>query len=419
MDVIKERQIKWYQNRKLLGGLAFIALVVVVYLSTQLNLGLYTVSSTNYVTAKVTQGDMSVKVSASGIMVSRDARWVASNVEARVERILLKPGDEVKQGQVVLQLTNPELDWRVQELHWEYAAVKKELEALGQRHKTQLLELETQVLNNRLAFNVETMRLEAESKLIADGNGTVSLLDYESRKLRVAGLNKTLQMDENRLKQLTFTLKAEYEAREARMQSLAKVKEQSDFQRDSLQVRAPLDGILQEMSLELGQRVVPGDSLAKFARKGDLLVELNVPELNVSDITKGQSVSIDTRFNEVMGKVVRIDPAVINGVVKVDVELVGELPNEARPDLSVTGEVIISEKKNTLYVRRPAYSVADKTMSVFRLNETLDKAEMTRVSYGIASSLDIEVVGGLNPGDVIIISETSEFSHHNVIAIED
>ncbi|MCO7226514.1 efflux RND transporter periplasmic adaptor subunit [Pleionea sp. CnH1-48] len=417
MDVIKQKKTPFYKNKKVLMGAGVLVLATIGVASSMMKLTLHSVDANTFRTATVQRGDLKIKVSAPGILAPRDVRWVASSVEGKVERILVKPGAKVTEGDLIVELLNPELTQQVQELRWELEAMEAGTRALKERQDTRLLDMEAQVLTNQMEYNKEKIRLDAEAKLIEGGNSTISKLDYESRRLTVAQMEKTLEMDTARSQQLKTTLKAEYEAQIALLNRLRNRLKRAEFQLASLNVKAPVSGVLQAMPLELGQRISLGDSVAKFSRQGDLLAELNVPEFSVNDISIGQRVSIDTRFSQIDGRVIRIDPAVVDGTVQVDVELLSELPSESRPDLSIDGEIFITERTSTLYVRRPTFSQANQKMRVFKLDSERSYAEQTEVHFGVSSSVNIEVLGGVTEGDVIIVSEVSNFERHKKVAI--
>lgn len=417
MDVIKDKRKKpLYQRPPVLVGITVIFLALLFFALNHLNLGTHSVPSHKVSTAQVKRGSFEVKVSAPGILVSRNPRWIASNVDARLEKIYMHPGDVVSKGDVIVELNNPEVERRAAELEWEYKATEREVHALSQRHKTQILDLEAQILNNKMQYDVEKLRLEAERQLLDEGNGTVSMIDHKARKLSVSELFKRSEIDKAQLKQLKLTLAAEFEAAEARLQRLQKINEQAEFEKESLIVRAPVDGIVQEMTLEPGQRVQLGENITRLANPEDLIAELSVPEISAKDIVKGQRVSVDTRFNKIVGEVIRVNPSVTNGIVQVDVELIGTLPQEVRADLSVSGEIFVSDKNDVLHVRRPSFAQAEHDLLVFKLNSN-NFAKPVKVKFGIASSLEIEVAEGLNEGDEIIVSDTSEFSGLNEIKI--
>jgi HlyD family secretion protein len=418
MDIVKNKsKVPFYKNRKLLAFGTVVLFIVVLMATKMFKLTAHSVDSNNFVTAKVQRGDLKVKVSAPGVLAPRDVRWVSSAVVGKVEQIFVKPGASVGKGQLIAELYNPELEQQTQELKWELEAMEAENRALKERQNTRLLDMRAQVLDNQMTYDKEKIRLQAEAELIKSGNATVSKLDYESRKMTVNQLEQTLKMDKARSKQLISTLNAEVEAQSARVNRLKNSLQRAEYQLASLNVIAPVDGILQAMPLELGQRVAIGDNIAKFAKKEDLIAELSVAEFKVSEIRVGQRVMIDTRYSQLEGEVVRVDPAVVDGTVQVDVNIVSQLPEEARPDLSIDGEIYISEIKDTLFVRRPAFSQPNQKMSIFRVDSEFAYAQQTEVEFGTSSSMDIEVLYGVAEGDLIIVSEISDFERYNKIII--
>ena len=417
MDIVKQKKAPFYKNKKLAAVLGLGLFASAIYASTQFEVANKSIERNSILTASVEQGEFVITVAGPGLLVPRDVRWVASTVEGKVERILLKAGAQVKQGDLIAELNNPELNQKVEELNWEKEALEAELAALKVSHETKLLDMQAQFIAIKMAFDKAKMRLDAESALIKRGNATVSKLDYESSKLTVEQLKKSLTIEKQREQQLKINLDASFKAQSARLNKLNKTIERAEFQLASLQVKAPTSGILQAMPLELGQRVALGNNVAKIARKDDLIAELKISELNASKVALGQSVTIDTRSSQISGEVMRIDPAVVNGTVQVDVALTSALPSEARPDLSINGEVIVARKADALFVRRPAFSQANQTLPVFKIDQTGSYANKTNVRYGIASSSQIEIQHGLNRGDQIIVSEQSSFTRHEKIAL--
>src|SRR5258706_4381424 len=130
----------------------------------------------------------------------------------------------------------------------------------------------------------------------------------------------------------------------------------AQFQRErvaSMQVRAGAAGVVQELSLQPGQWVTPGQLLARVAGQDHLKAVVQVPEIQARDVTLGLPASVDTRNGIARGHVSRIDPAVQNGTVSVDLAIDGDLPRGARPDLSVEAVIEIERLPNVLHVGRP------------------------------------------------------------------
>ena len=142
--------------------------------------------------------------------------------------------------------------------------------------------------------------------------------------------------------------------------------------------------MLQLVPVEVGQHVTPGTNLARVARPDRLKAVIRIPETQAKDVVPGQKAIVDTRNGVVAGRVVRIDPAVQNGTVTVDVALDGALPNGARPDLTVDGTIELERLANVLYVGRPAMGQPQSTVGLFRLEKGTNEAVRVRVRLGQA-----------------------------------
>jgi multidrug efflux pump subunit AcrA (membrane-fusion protein) len=212
-------------------------------------------------------------------------------------------------------------------------------------------------------------------------------------------------------------LAATVEAHAARINQMKKTQNLIQQQIDNLTIRASIDGVVQEMPLKLGQQVTIGTEVAKIAPHDNLVALLDVQDFQVRDIALGQTARIDTRGSKINGKVVRIDPSATNGVVKVEIALLGKIPPDARPNLSVEGVIDVEQKHNVLFVRRPSFAQSYSKVSLYRISSDGDAASRVSVEFGRASTLDIEVRGGLKAGDHIILSDASAWESHDSIGI--
>jgi HlyD family secretion protein len=176
-------------------------------------------------------------------------------------------------------------------------------------------------------------------------------------------------------------------------------------------------GMLQQVPIEEGQRITLGANVARVARPGDLKAELRIAETQARDVQIGQRVAVDTRNGIVEGRVVRIDPAVQSGTVQVDVDLVGELPRGARPDLSVDGTIELERLPRVVFTGRPAYGQPNSTISLFKLVDGGRGAVRVPVQLGRSSVNAMEILQGLSPGDQVILSDTAAWDDHDRIRL--
>ncbi len=417
MDIQREKITKalwkkyWYVMPILL------AVFAMYKLSAVLGSASYIVEKNALVIAKVEQGDFRVNVRATGVLKPLNIRWVSSQVSGRAEQVFVKPGAKVKKGDLLVQLSNPELHRNLEKARWELEAKKAESNVAFVTLESQMVDLENSVLSAKYSYQSAKLKLDAETALLAQGNATVSALEHQRSQLAVKQQMQFWRAQQQKAEKMKTTMVATSVAHKARIglveNNYHRVKEQVS----SLQVRASTSGVIQQVSLELGERAQVGDSVALVADQNTLFAELQVQEVRARDIALGQLVTIDTRTSEIIGEVIRIDPAVIAGMVQVDVKLTSNLPNEARPELTVDGLIAISHIKDALYVKRPVFAPRHSQVGLYKLTDDQQFASKLSVDLGQSSVNQIQILDGLMLGDEIIISDTSSWQEHQDIKI--
>jgi len=364
----------------------------------------------------VKRGDMLREVRGPGTLVPKEIRWIAAETSARVERIVVKPGAQVQADTVILELSNPE----VIDQQLGADAALKAAEADYQAHR---MTLESQLLDQRanlagVKSDYESARLQAEAERDLAQSGIIPRIQSRRSDLATEQLKLRTGIEHERIAKFEQTIAAQLAADRARLDQLRNAAELRRRQADGLHLKAGIAGVLQQVPVQEGQQVSAGTNLARVAKPGELMAELRIPETQVRDVAFGQSVRVDTRNGIVSGQVIRIDPAVRNGSVQVDVELSGELPAGARPDLSVDGTIEIERLTDVLYVGRPAYGQPESEVRLFRLEPDSNRALRVAVKLGRASVSQIEIGAGLNVGDQIILSDTSPWDAYDRLKIE-
>ncbi len=410
MDI--PRQVKaqpWWRQRRVVVTAAALAVGAGIVMLRQWQPGGARVDADTVSIAEVSAGPMDVSVRANGLLLPSEVRFVAAQVEARVEEVRVKAGAAVQAGDVVIVMSNPILNQQADESRWALQAIEAELNALRVQLRNEQLNQQATVTKAQFAYDSAALQFDAQSKLIA--THVVSQLEYRKTELSVKQLAETLALEQQRLHSFDDNVQAQLRAKEAQVEKLRKTWQRAQEQVQALQVKAPIDGMVQQSDLQPGQRVVVGANLIKMAKPDSLYAELQVQEMLARDLAVGQSASIDTRNGIVAGVITRVDLAVTKGVVKVDVKLIDALPKGARPDLSIEGIVHVAELAHTVQVQRPMFAQNNQTTTVFKLSGD-DVAERVPVQFGIASSNSIEIKSGLNVGDRIVISDTSKWDNN-------
>ncbi len=363
----------------------------------------------------VERGEMLLQVRGPGVLVPREIRWVAAASEARVDRVLVKPGAVVEPDTVLVEMSNPELQQQVAEARAAVSAAEADYASLR-------VELQSQVLNQRAVLaaanaEYEGARLESEAQADLAAQGIIPAIDHRRAELAAEQLKVRLEVERQRVEIIQDSVDAQLRAASVRLDQQRQALALREEQFANLHVRAGIAGVLQTLEVEAGQRVTPGTNIARVARPDDLMAELRIAETQAKDVRIGQTVQVDTRNGIVEGRVSRIDPAVQNGTVQVDVELVGELPPGARPDLSVDGTVLIERLENVLHVGRPAYGQPGSTLRLFRLQPESGLALRVPVTLGKVSVNRVQILDGLHEGDRVVLSDTSQWDDHDRIEL--
>lgn len=355
----------------------------------------------------VRRGDYRVTVRGTGVLVPDKILWLTSEVDASVSEVVYKAGNEVRKGDTIIKLVNPRLVQELAETQWEYEALEEELKAAQVELESDLISQENAVLDARLEYENNFLEYKARKEIVA--SGAVSKLEFQKSTMDKNQARQRWRTSEEIKKKLNENILAQKKAWVARLSLARKKVEIIQRQVDNLIVKAPMDSVILEVPLEAGQSLVAGENVAKLARKGTLITELQVPEVLISDVQVDQSVMIDTRKNKIKGSVSRIEPAVVGGNVQVDVILPEQLPVEARPELSVDGVIEITEIKDTLFLDRPLFAQSKSNAWLYRLTNDRQFAERVEVEVGYGSVNQIQVLSGLKVGDRVITSDPTRF----------
>ena len=305
---------------------------------------------------EVKRGNYTVSVRGTEVLVPDNIQWLSASIEANVVKIEAKAGNIVKTGDLIVELSNPQLAQQLAEARWELEAQEAETLAARIAQESELLEQKNNVLNAKMDYDSSQLTYKAQLELYNQSTGAVSKITYQKTLLETDQFKQRWLISQELYEKMQENLLAQNNAQSARLSKARKSLERIQQQVDELHVTATLNSIVLEMPLESGQRIVMGDNIAKLAQQDSLIAELQVPEIQIRDVSVGQRVIIDTRNSLIDGLISRVDPAVVNDTVQVDVVFSESLPDDARPDLSADGEIIITEIADTLYVDRPLFA---------------------------------------------------------------
>jgi len=364
----------------------------------------------------VRRGEMVRQVRGVGTLVPEEIRWIPAASDARVERLLLQAGTPVTPESVILELSNPELTLAVEEAESRARVGRAQLAEL--RVRLAGLKLDQRAVLARAASQSNQAQLRAEAYGRLAEQGLVAAIDARIARENATETAELVRIERERQASTEESILAQLAAKQIetdQQEAFARLKRS---QHEALRVRAGMAGILQQVPVEVGQRVAPGTNLARVAEPTRLKAVVRVPETQARDVQLGQKASVDTRNGEIAGRVVRVDPAAREGSVAVDVALDGPLPKGARPDLTVEATIELERLADVLYVGRPSQAQPDSRAGLFRLDASGGTAERVDVRLGRASVSTIEVLAGLKQGDRVVLSDTSPWERHSRIRLQ-
>ncbi len=415
MDIPRE-PAKRGRKRLMYGGVALLTVVLATVALRNLKPAAPKVDRAAVWVDSVVRGPLVIEVRGPGTLVPERIRYISAVTAGRVEQRLAQPGQEVKAETVLLEMSNPDVQLQALESERQLTVAQADQVNLRANLATQRLNQEAAVAAARSAFLDAKRTADASDSLAA--KELISTSEASRARDRLEELSTRYKVEQERFEVMTQAADSQLALQQAQVNRLRDV---TEFQRGrirSMVVKAGTNGTLQELSLEVGQWAQSGASLARIVEPGRLKAVLRIPETQAKDVTLGQPAAIDTRNGIAHGKVSRMDPAVQNGTVTVDVSLEGELPRGARPDLSVDGTIQVERLDNVLHVGRPAYGQAGSTVGLFKLVEDGTVALRVNVRLGRTSVNTVEVLGGLQPGDKVIISDMSRWDGFDRVRVE-
>jgi HlyD family secretion protein len=363
----------------------------------------------------VKRGPMVRDVKGLGTLVPEEIVWIPAKSEGQVEKVLHKSGEHVDANTVLVVLSNPDLDLQASDLEWQLKQAEASLADLRVKLKSQRFDSEAAVRRAETTTEQAALTMDKKQQLfnlqlepevnvkeaVSNWKQARNTFDAEKQKLEILGDSQKAQLDSSKVQ--VDKLRATWERKKEQVRELV--------------IRAGTQGVLQEINLQVGQRIQPGAVLAKVARPENLKAELKISETQAKDILLGQKATIDTRNGIIPAHVVRIDPNVVNGTRTVDCKLDGPLPSGAVPDLSVDGTVEFERLEDVMYIGRPVFGQPNSQVSLFKISADGKSASRVTVKLGRGSVTSIEVLEGLAVGDRVILSDMSAQDQYQKIQL--
>lgn len=418
MDIPRKSAGRQRLIRRIVLGVTGVAALVAVTLGLgQLQPAAPTVERSTVWIDTVKRGPMNRDVRGLGTLVPEETLLIPANTDGRVEQILIRPGTAVTPSSVILVLTSPELETAALKAEYDLKAAEADYTNLRVTLAKQELDQRASAAQVSAEFHAARLKADRDSQLAKEG--LVPDLDAQISTVNAKELSTRYDIEQKRTAMHSEATAAQLAAAKVKIDQLRAEYQLKLHQVEQLKVRAGTQGILQALPtpVEVGQKVTAGTALAKVAQPWKLKAELKIAETQAKDVALGQPALVDTRNGVVEGRVARIDPAVLNGTVTVDVKLEGELPQGARPDLSVDGTIRLEHLPDVVYVGRPVIGQPESAITLFKIEPDGKHAGRVQVKLGRSSVNSIEIREGLQVGDQVVLSDMSAWDNYDRIRL--
>jgi HlyD family secretion protein len=394
---------------------AVVLIPLVTFALSKLKPAAPTVDSGTIWPGTVQRGPMVRDVRGLGTLVPETIRLIPAATDGQVQQRYLLPGVTVKADTVIFDLSNPTLQQETLDAEYQLKGAQATLEQTKATLQNTLMDKRTQAASISSSYRTAEMGKETKEEL--GKNGLAPMLDVKTAEVQAEELAKENDLAQKQVSTFEGSIEAQLAVQQAKVDQMRALYELKKSQLDQLHVKPGIDGVLEELDVEVGQKVTMGTVLARVAQPTHLKAQLKIAETQAKDVTIGQKASIDTHNGIIPGHVSRVDPAVTNGTVTVDVALDGELPPGARPDLSVEGTVVIEKLADVLYVGRPVHGEANSTVGLFKIVNDGKEAERVQVQLGRVSVNQVEILKGLEVGDKVILSDMSAWDNYERVKL--
>lgn len=402
MDVIKKKpQNKLFKSKYQLVAAAVLVTILLIWVMQTASV--VSVSRNDILIERVEKGDVKVITEGFGVLSSNKQQLITTLTQATVKEIVLKPGAEVTAGSVIVRLDNPELTQEVESAQQELVQINANLRQLNLNNQREILNEAANLAEMTARYETAVLNRQAEEKLIEEG--IVSQLAYQESVLEERQLAKRIDILEQRIDQLKLVHEESVNIQQERVKQQQGQLNIAQSRLDALVVKAGFTGVLQRLSVELGQSLALGQEIALIGSVTDLIALIRVPQSQVQQVAVGQSAMINTRQDRIPGTVIRIDPIVLDNTVEVEIALPTNLPASARPQLNVDATITADTLKQIYYIKRPANVKPYSEISLYRLDNENSTAQLRTLELGRQAGRYIEIVSGADADDVFIISD--------------
>ncbi len=371
------------------------------------------INKSAFTTAVVEKGNIENTINASGEVLPEFEETITSPISASIQKVIKDAGSKVQAGESILTLDKTASETEYKKLEFQLESKRNDIKKLKLQLDKSFYDIKSNNDIKQLKINSLMADVENAKRLLNAGGGTRESVEQAELNLKVARLEK--QQLENEIKSKQQTMQVEM--KEAEIAADIQENDQKELERklQLANIVAGRSGVVTWVNKNIGSTIREGESLARIADLGSFKVVGSLSDNYIDQLYNGMTAIIRINETKMRGKVVNIYPAIQNGIVSFEITL-DELNNKLlRPNMKVDVFLVTSTHNDVLRVANGAAFKGSSTQDVFVIRN--GKAERKTVHIGMTNFDFVEIKDNLQPGDVIITSDMSEYKNTKEITI--
>ena len=414
MDKEIEAEVTLQKKKKgLLIGVLIITILVAAIMLLRSTLS-SSVKKSAIATAVVEMGNVENTISASGEILPEFEEVITSPINASVQKVMMDAGSQVKAGQSILALDKSAAQTEYEKQKFQLESKQNEVKKLKLELDKSFYDIKSNNDIKQLRINSLTAEVENAKRLFKAGGGTREDIEQAELNLKVANLEK--QQLENEIKSKQQTMQVEM--KEAAINASITENDLHELERklQLANIVASRDGVVTWVNKNIGASIREGDALARIADLSSFKVQGSISDNYLDQLHNNMQAIIRINETQVKGTVVNIQPSVQNGVVSFDIQLDERNNKLLRPNMKVDVFLITDSKTNVMRVANGAAFKGADVQDIFVMED--GKAVRRTVHTGLRNFDYVELKDNVKPGDVIIITDLSEYKNAKELTIE-
>lgn len=404
------RRYAWY----IAAAAALAALLVWIVLGTTANT--MTIDASDITISDVTRGKFDDYVRLNGQVLPIQVVQISPEEGGIVREKVVEEGTRVRKGDVILRLSNSNLDLQILNAEAELAEKQNLLRntqvAMQQdrlNNRTEQATLDTDCDRKRRAYE-QNARLYKE-RLISKEVYLQSREDYKLARRKQSLISQ-------RLKQDSLYRHVQMAQMEDNLDNMRKNVLLVRDRKNKLEVRSAIDGELGLLDVELGQNIVAGQNIGQINDLSDFKVQAQIDEHYIDRVRPGLSASFSRDGKTYRLRVRKVYPEVRNGTFRTDFVFVGERPAQMRSGQTYYVELALGKSQQATLIPRGTFFQTTGGNWIFVLDKSGRKAYRRNISIARQNPQYYEVTDGLEPGERVITSGYEAFKDNEVLVIK-